>query len=101
MHNLLEPQSDSGSVALFENKRFLCRGDAVTDLRTGKYQVVADFGRKEWKINGVGARSKAEHIRFTLDLDGPDPFKLLYANPVELEITNVVTAEAYTPDPFI
>lgn len=36
MHFWLEPR------ALFELKRFLCGGDASTDLEPGKYQVVAD-----------------------------------------------------------
>jgi hypothetical protein len=101
MHILLEPNMDTGTVALFEAKRFLCGGDAATDLAPGKYQLVVDFARKDWKIVSVGARSKKENIRFTVDLDGPDPFTLGYANPCALEITNVQTADSYVPDPFI
>lgn len=101
VHILLEPGMDTGSVALFELKRFLCGGDAATDLEPGKYQLVADTFAKLWKIVGVGARSLKENIRFTLELDGPDPFVLSYAKPCELEITTAVTADAYMPDPFV
>ncbi len=101
MHILLEPSMDTGSVALFEMKRFLCGGDASTDLEPGKYQLVPDIFTKKWKIQHVGARSADEAIRFTIDIDGPDPFALTYANPCDLEITRAVTADAYMPDPFI
>ncbi len=97
MHILLEPNMDSGSVALFESKRYLCGGDAYTDLQPGKYKLTTDFIKKQWTILGVGPKK----IRFTLDIDGPDPFKLSYSSPVDLEITTAQTADSYVPDPFI
>lgn len=103
MHILLEPKMDEGTVALFEEKQFVCGGDASTDLLPGRYQVVADSGRKRWNIVQYGARGNSEHtgLRFTLSLDGPDPFALSYANPVQLEISSARTADSYMPDPFI
>jgi hypothetical protein len=95
----LEPGMDTGAVTLFEMKRFICDGNATTNLEPGKYQLVAEKFAKRWKILGVGV-GKTGPIRFTVDLDGPDPFTLDYAEPCELEVSRTPIIDDM-PDPFV
>jgi hypothetical protein len=59
------------------------RGDVATDLLPGTYWLTVDRKRKLWVFE---ARQVRSGLRFTIELDGPDPFSLDYAEPLMLRV---------------
>ncbi|WP_028004641.1 hypothetical protein [Sinorhizobium meliloti] len=69
-----------GRIALLSRHGPPLRGYVTTDLDQGAYTLTVDRPRKVWLIHEVVKPG----LRFTIDLDGPDPFELDYEQPIVL-----------------
>ncbi len=72
-----------GRVALLSRQGSPLRGYVTTDLNEGAYLLNVDKDKKSWLFqDGVNP------LRFTLAIDGPDPFTLGYEQPILLTVQN-------------
>ncbi|SDL39122.1 hypothetical protein SAMN04487916_108159 [Arthrobacter sp. ov407] len=72
---------DSERVALFTADGPPYRGDIVTDLLPGLYWLKVDRRSKLWVFE---SRQVKTGLRFSIALDGPDPFSLNFVEPLML-----------------
>ena len=66
-------------VAFFTSTNVI-RGDVDTDLKPGKYKVTPDIENEEWVFQGGVTPGR----RFTVDLEGANPWTMTY--PAEVEV---------------
>ncbi|MEU7941314.1 hypothetical protein [Microbispora bryophytorum] len=70
-----------GRVALLSRHGPPLRGYVSTDLDEGAYLLTVDRKNNLWKFQRGQVKTG---LRFTVDLDGPDPFTLHYEEPLTL-----------------
>jgi hypothetical protein len=76
------PNGDDGKIFFLEGGKVSYEGTVATDLEAGVYKLTANKVQKLWFIHGVNGK-----LRFSVSLDGPDPWTLQYAAGLRLEIS--------------
>ncbi|MDF0546501.1 hypothetical protein PX699_29515 [Sphingobium sp. H39-3-25] len=72
---------DAGRIALLTRDGPPYRGYVDTDLAPGAYWLTPQPRTHRWAFQSSAVKTG---LRFTLWIDGPDPFSLTYANPMLL-----------------
>jgi hypothetical protein len=76
---------DARRVALLAADGPPSRGFVDTDLPTGAFTLTVDRRNRRWVFD---AREVRQQPRFSVKIDGPDPFALEYSNPLQATVTS-------------
>ncbi|MBC8167109.1 MAG: hypothetical protein H7Y20_14725 [Bryobacteraceae bacterium] len=101
------PDNDNGKIFFLDGNATAYQGTVATDLNPGIYKLTANKPKKLWIIHGASGQ-----LRFSVSLDGPDPWSLPYSPGLRLEVVGSsfvgnqneemldgIGADAYAEDP--